>query len=203
MSKFEEVIKMRVALDEAITYGTQLQAQRLTRQALRFVQGQNMPHEVEYFEGQLAMLRKNFAAAIEHFDNAIALNPHDGASYNDRALCMVEQGIIDDALAYFDRGIEVEPDFATIHHNKGWLLNNIGRYSEAIVCFKKALSLDPLRAVTYDNLADALFNLSDYRGALRAYKKVITLLGPHRCKSIRRQIIKRIEEIEGVIAHSP
>jgi tetratricopeptide (TPR) repeat protein len=187
---------LRIKLDEAITYGTQRDAMKLARQGLKDAQEAGTPGEIEYFKGQIEILNKNFTTAIEHFDAAVKHNPADGASYNDRALCMVELGIIDEAFYYFDKGIRVEPDFATIYHNKGWLLNNIGRHTEAIRYFKKALRLEPGRAVTYDNLADALFNLADYRGAKKAYELVLEFLKPGQCPTIRKQVEIQIKLIK-------
>jgi len=200
MSKQSDLMELRIKLDEAITYGTHREAVKLAGQGLKEAEGDGLEGEVEYFKGQIEILNKNFTTAIEHFDAAIKYNPNDGAAYNDRALCMVELGIIDKAFYYFNKGIEVEPDYATIYHNKGWLLNNIGRHTEAIGCFKKALALEPNRAVTYDNLADSLFNLSDYQGALVAYKKVLELLKPGCCRDIRGQIKARIKSIETKIS---
>jgi tetratricopeptide (TPR) repeat protein len=171
MSKNGNLWALRIKLDEAITYGTKKEAFLLAKDGLKKAKKKNLSGEISYFKGQIEILKKRYTSAIEYFDAAIRFNPKDGAAYNDRALCMVELGIIDEALIYFDKGIEVESDYATIYHNKGWLLNNIGRYREAIACFRKALALEPDRPVTYDNLADALYNLADYKGALEAYKK--------------------------------
>ena len=188
--------KIRKKLDDAITYGSRQEAKRIAKNALRESEKRGLSGEVEYFKGQIELLKENYVLAIEHFDAAIKYNPNDGASYNDRALCMVELGIIDQAFDYFNKGIKVEPDYATIYHNKGWLLNNIGRHTEAIKCFKQALRLEPDRAVTYDNLADAFYNLSDYKGALNAYKKVLVLLKPGCCQNIRRQIARQVKMME-------
>jgi len=186
----------RAKLDQAITYGTKKDALGLARKGLREAKKRNLPGEVEYFKGQIQLLKNNFVSAIEHFDAAIRIDAYDGGSYNDRALSMVELGILDEALEYFDKGIEVEPDYATIYHNKGWLLNNLGRHTEAIICFNKALDLEPGRAVTYDNLADASFNLGDLPGALDCYRKVLKLLKPASCLQIKKQIRGRIRELE-------
>lgn len=197
MSKNSGLVDLRIKLDEAITYGRRSDALRLAKRYLKEAQVRGLAGEIEYFKGQIELIDENFTTAIEHFDRAIKFNPHDGAAYNDRALCMVELGIIDEAFYYFDKGIGVEPDYATIYHNKGWLLNNLGKHTEAIRYFKKALSLEPERAVTYDNLADALYNLGEYKGALEAYKKVIKLLKPGRCAAIRKEIEKKIKSLEG------
>lgn len=189
-------------MDKAITYKTKRRAMRLTKQGLKQAQDKDLLGEIAYFRGQIEILKENFASAIEYFDCAIKYNPNDGASYNDRALCMVELGLIDNAFRYFDKGIEVEPDYSTIYHNKGWLLNNIGRHKEAVKYFYKALELESGRAVTYDNLADALYNLSDYQGAKDAYEQVLKLLKPGDCRGIRKPIKKQIRLIAKKIAGS-
>jgi len=192
----QHLLDLRIKLDQAITYGTHQEAVAVATGALEKALKDDLPGEIEYFKGQLALLAEDFPGAIKHFDEAIRHNPDDGAAFNDRALCMVEIGSIDGALEYFDKGIYVEPDYATIYHNKGWLLNNIGRHKEAIGCFNKALELEPARAVTYDNLADALFNLGDLQGAIDAYKKVLVFLPVGCCAEIKQEVNLRIKELE-------
>jgi tetratricopeptide (TPR) repeat protein len=196
MSKRSRFADLRVQLDDAITYGTKKQAAVIAALGLAEAKMYQVSGEIEYFRAQQQILKNNFVTAIEHLDQAIAHNPSDGAAYNDRALCMVELGIIDDAMPYFDKGIAVEPDYATIYHNKGWLLNNIGRHTEAIACFKQALALEPDRAVTYDSLADSLADLGDHAGAITAYEKVLALLKPGQCAGIRKQVQERIRELK-------
>jgi tetratricopeptide (TPR) repeat protein len=196
MSKHAVFPELRKELDDAITYGTQKASWAVARRGLRMAQAARASGEIEYFKAQIQIIKNNFAAAIGHCDRAIELNPHDGAAFNDRALCMIELGIIDEAMPFFDRGIAVEPDYATIYHNKGWLLNNIGRHTEAIRCFRKALELEPDRAVTYDNLADAQLSLGDRQAALASYRKVLELLKPGQCRSIRKQIQTCIDGLE-------
>ena len=193
MSKNSELLEPRLKLDQAITYGAKKKALALARKYLQQAQDKKLPGEVEYFKGQVEMLKNNFVLAIEHFDQAVKINPNDGAAYNDRALCMVELGIIDEAIKYFDLGIKVEADYATVYHNKGWLLNNIGRHKEAIKCFNQALALEPNRAVTFDNLADAYFNLGKLDEAQAAYKRVLKLLKPGEGFGIRKQIQGKIK----------
>ncbi|MDD5006190.1 MAG: tetratricopeptide repeat protein [Candidatus Omnitrophica bacterium] len=193
----DDILKIRLDLDEAITYADFDMAKQLAHLGLSFSKDKGALGEVEYFKGQLEIIDENYPKAIEHFDMAIKYNPHDGASYNDRALCMVETGIIDEALKYFDAGIKAEPDFATIHHNKGWLLNKIGRHSEAIDCFRKALELDNNRAVTYENLADAYLQTGDDRSALDALYKAVAVLKPQYAE-IKEELVSKINNIRKI-----
>jgi tetratricopeptide (TPR) repeat protein len=202
MSSHSMLSDLRLELDRAITYSTKKEATAVCRRGLAEARKRKLSGEIEYFRAQALIIRNQFASAIDRLDAAIRANARDGAAYNDRALCMVELGIIDEALPYFDKGIAVEPDFATIHHNKGWLLNNIGRHTEAVACFRRALALEPCRPVTYDNLADALYNLGDYRGAVRAYEKVLVLLAPQECRQIKKLIREKIEQIQKHIANT-
>lgn len=188
--------QLRMKLDYVFTYKSKKEAMAVARACLKEVKNAQIDSEIAYFKGQVEIIKGNFLTAIELLDEAIKLNSKDGAAYNDRALAMIELGILDGALEYFNKGIEVEPDFATIHHNKGWFLNNLGQYTQAIKCLNQALELEPDRAVTYDNLGDAYFNLCDYNKSLEAYNKVLELLKYGEAKGIRKQIYIRIKQIE-------
>lgn len=191
----DEILQIRLDLDEAITYGDLEKAKKLADSGLALSLNKNNSAEAEYFKGQIEILNENYLKAIEHFDQAVKYNSKDGASYNDRALCMVELGVIENAFTYFDKGIEAEPDFATIYHNKGWLLNKIGRYDEAIECFKKALELDPNKAVTYENLADSHYKKGDKKTALECLNEALNLLNPEYL-NIREELLERTRMIE-------
>lgn len=188
--------RLRRQLDDAITYGSKKQARAVAHKGLEEARSRGDAGEAEYFLAQKHIIKEEFARAIEHLDEAIRRNPRDGAAFNDRALCMVELGIIDEALVYFDRGIAAEADYATIYHNKGWLLNNIGRHTEAVSCFRQALRLERRRPVTYDNLADALLNLGDLKGAAEAYRKVLRYLKPGQARGMRGAIRAQLRAIE-------
>jgi len=184
--------EMRVLIDKAITYNDLAVARDLSKKALEAATFHEALGERLYFMAQLAILDENFSEAMKYLDGAIRYNANDGAAYNDRALCMVELGMLEGVIAYFDSGISVEPDFATIHHNKGWFLNKTGRHREAIGCFHRALELEPRRAVTYENLADCLFNLGRMEEAIEAYQKALAALEAHYVE-IREQIEKLIK----------
>lgn len=191
----DRFVQIRKELDEAITYGQFQLAKGLIIEGMHEARNQELLGEMEYFKGQECILMEDYLGGIGHFDKAVKYNPKDGASFNDRALCMVELGMTQEAFSYFDRGIEVEPDYATVYHNKGWLLNKVGRHSEAIEYFNKALELEPDRAVTYENLGDAFRNLGNYADALKTYKKAIELLKPA-YSEIKRQLLSHIQQLE-------
>lgn len=186
---------LRRRVDEAITFDDLSLAGTMAREGLMQAREKESLGEMMYFRAQCAIIEKNFDEALGYLDRALGYNPRDGAAYNDKALCLVELGVLDGVEELFDRGIAVEPDYATIHHNKGWFLNKTGRHEEALGCFEKALALEPDRAVSYENMADAYENAGHADEALKAYKKALELL---RCSgSIRDQIAGEIRRLEG------
>ena len=194
----DKLLKIRIRLDEALTYRSVDVAKRLAQQGLRLAQYEELVGEIAYFKGQIEILNENYFEAITHLKRAIKYNPRDGASYNDIALCMVELDKIDEAFKYFDQGIEVEPNYATIYHNKGWLLNRIGKHKKAISYFKKALELDPKRPVTYENLAYALTQLGDYKGSLAAYCKALELLKPEYV-DVKESLLEEVKKLKQIV----
>jgi len=191
----EEIRELRKRLDEAITYADEPMAQKIAQEGLAIAQDKELLGEMMYFKAQREIIGQNLREAVRFLDLAITYNPKDGAAYNDRALCMVDLGMINEAWYYFDKGIEVEPDYATIYHNKGWLLSKVGNYPEALEYYNKALQLEPDRAVTYENIADTLMHLGRSQEALAAYRKTLLLLSPA-YRDIQEQIQSRIKTLE-------
>jgi tetratricopeptide (TPR) repeat protein len=187
--------KLRLKLDEAITYADFDLAKEIASCGLRVAQEKELLGEIMFFKAQFFIIEEDYLQAIKYLDKAIQYNQKDGAAYNDRALCMVEMGKKKEALSYFERGIEVESDYATIHHNKGWLLSKMGKLKEAEKCLTQALKLEPKRAVTYENLADVYQKQGKKAQALKAYNNVLKFLrGEY--PDIRKQIEKKIKVLE-------
>ena len=53
MSKNSQFSKLRLELDQAITYGTKKNARQLARFALAQALEKKLPGEIEYFQGQI------------------------------------------------------------------------------------------------------------------------------------------------------
>lgn len=185
--------ELRRKLDDALTYADFETAKRIAEEGRMHAEFEEQLGEIMYFKAQTLIINEYFEEAVRCLDQAIYYNPHDGAAYNDRALCRLELGAgEEEILADFDKGIEVEPDYATIYHNKGWFLNKIGQHSEAITYFELTLALEPKRAVTYENLADAYLHLGNIEEAVRSFQQALHYLNP-RYTEIRRQLETKIE----------
>ncbi|MCA9400029.1 MAG: tetratricopeptide repeat protein [Candidatus Omnitrophica bacterium] len=185
---------LRRELDEAITYADFEVAYEVAERGLDLAHRAEDIGEIKYFAAQFAIIEEDYLKAIEMLDDAIKYNPHDGAAYNDRALCMVDLGMFEEAIKYFNLGIIAEPDFATIYHNKGWLLNKLGQYDDALKCFETALELEPKRAVTYENMGDVYLNLNQKSQAICSFQKALKVLDPV-YEDIKEELELRLADI--------
>ncbi len=190
--------QLRCLVDSAITFNDLKAARRLISQGLKMAKEKEILSEQMFFYAQKEIINECFEKAIEYLDKAIKYNPKDAAAYNDRALCMIELGIIEGPMKYFNKGIEVEPGYDTVYHNKGWFLNKLGQHREALVFLEKALEINSDRAVTYENIANVYENLGDINLAVVAYCKALDLID-YPFKHIRKQInfeISRLQKLK-------
>jgi tetratricopeptide (TPR) repeat protein len=57
-------------------------------------------------------LQKEYSAALESYDRAIAINPNFHEAWYERGNALAELGRHEYALLNFDRAISIEPNFA-------------------------------------------------------------------------------------------
>lgn len=98
-------------------------------------------------KGNVAYKAKDFATAIEHYDEAIRLDPKDITFLNNRAAVRLEQGdfvaCIEDCQDAIDKGRELRADFKLIAKamtRKGTALQKQGNNTDALEMFQKSLT---------------------------------------------------------------
>jgi tetratricopeptide (TPR) repeat protein len=106
-----------------------------------------------YNRGRANQEQGRFAAAIDDYGQAIALDPKHADAYNNRAMLFGRQGRWDDAIADFLAAEKLAPDYAGLYNNCGVTYRNAGRLAEAIEQLTKAIELDPTAAVPRLNRA--------------------------------------------------
>ncbi|MBN2482909.1 MAG: tetratricopeptide repeat protein [Candidatus Omnitrophica bacterium] len=185
----------RKRLDREITFFHFKRAHMIRARALKTAQKKKDKFFILYFTSQKYILTGKFQTALYFLDKALRIHPHDGCSYNDKALCWAEQGEYRRALQYFDEGIRHDPDCATLYHNKGWLLNLLGRHRAAILCFKKTLELEPGRPESLYSLADSYEQLGDEKFSQRYFRSALHAVSG-KCRYMVRHIRRRIGQEE-------
>lgn len=163
--------KERKNLDRDITFFHFKKAKNKIEKCIEEASFANDIFFLSYFTAQKFIIRREFEKAIRYLNICIKLRPHDGCSYNDKAICFAELGKYEQAMVIFDKGISLSRDCASLYHNKGWLLNTLGRFKQSIIYFKKALELEGVRVEAMFSLGDSYLKMGETQQA----KKYFTL----------------------------
>ncbi len=193
MNKGADFEKERDLLDRQITYFHFEQAKKKAAKCIKAARKANDYFYLFYFTAQKFIIQEEFEKALRYLNLCLKLNPGDGYSYNDKAVCLAELGKYSRALAAFDEGIRKSQNRASLYHNKGWLLNTLGKYRQSIIYFEKALELENGRVEANFSLGDSHWHLGD---KVRAKKYFLRALDQIKGKSsyIYREIKKRLEK---------
>jgi len=123
-----------------------------------------------YAEPDCSMCHSNFAAivagrpdvspserliAIEHFQQALMLNPDNAKAYSGMGVIHIQMGRYADAEAALRRASVREAD-SGVYNNLGFSLKQQGRFAEAVPYFRKGLSVDEHNVIARANLGQAL-----------------------------------------------
>ncbi len=129
--------------------------------------------------GQLQAEEKNWARAIEYYQQSLRLNPEQPAVYRELARALTQANRREAAaLAWFE-AFKREPSWASAeqYFNLANALVKQGQLDSAKVCFRQAVRLQPKMAIAYEYLGRVLETQGDQAGALVAYRKALEVQG--------------------------
>ena len=95
--------------------------------------------------------------AYQHFNDALALNPRDGAAYEGLARVWRDWGLPDLAVGDAHRATFYAPQSASARNTFGTIMQALGQYSEASTAYELASWLDPTAAYAVNNLCYLAF----------------------------------------------
>jgi Flp pilus assembly protein TadD len=131
--------------------------------------------------GALLLSRKDAASAIDHFQDALRLNPEQPMALNDLGAALESEGRLKDALAAFRNALQIEPDYASARFNMANVLAAQGNLDEAAASFRQVISVEPADKAARDQLIAVLLrsgNAAAAEGRLGAasasYRELVT-----------------------------
>jgi predicted O-linked N-acetylglucosamine transferase (SPINDLY family) len=119
--------------------------------------------------GAIACQEGNFAQAVRHLSQVVALDPQLAAAHSNLGYALRALKRPAEALAACDQALKVIPDFADALNNRAGALLDLGRYEEALATCDKALALDHRNAVAAFNRGNAEMALDRPAAALVSY----------------------------------
>lgn len=82
---------------------------------------------------------KNYTKALEHFDASVALCPHHVQTYYNKAVCLGDQGRIEEAAAICQKMVEINPRHPDSYSLRGWVHIGLGELSKSVALYRTAL----------------------------------------------------------------
>jgi tetratricopeptide (TPR) repeat protein len=138
--------------------------------------GKLEPHNPELFatEGALALARHDFAGALEHGRNALALDPENARYHGLVGDAQIELGRYDEAIESYQEMVDRRPDFASFSRIS-YARELYGDPEGAIEAMEFALQagsgVPENRAWAYVQLGNLWFSSGDLEEAARAYDR--------------------------------
>ncbi len=130
-----------------------------------------------------ANLKKDPAARLADFDEAIKLTPDDANLLRVRGMFRLTQNDFDAAIADLNAALAIEPDDADTYEARGIAQSMAQKYDDALASFNKAIELEPNspealthRARVYAIQGDTAKALADVDQALKLQPGAISAL---------------------------
>ncbi|HVP13399.1 MAG TPA: tetratricopeptide repeat protein [Phycisphaerae bacterium] len=112
-------------------------------------------------KGNASGAMEHLRAAMEHFQEAVRINPRDPSVHNNLAGLLIGMGRINEAIEQCHQALRLQPDYPDAHRNLALALSASGRTREAIEQCRELLRLRPNNTDGLNNLAWLLATSSE------------------------------------------
>ena len=102
----------------------------------------------------------DWRGAVQSFRHALAAAPENVALMSDAAICFLNVGLMDEAIALASRAVERDPLNPKAHWSLGIVLTNAGKPAQAEAPFRRAVELAPAAVEYHSHLARTLTALN-------------------------------------------
>jgi cellulose synthase operon protein C len=112
-------------------------------------------------------------AALELYDEVLALQTESPKLWNERGVALHQEGRFREAGESYARALRLDPQYAIAHNNLGVALSHAGAPDEALDAFRAALAARPGFTKAWLNLALLLFRTGRLPLSLEAYRRAL------------------------------
>ena len=140
---------------------------------------QQLQHKVskqafkEYKKGRAALRKGENENALDHFQNAIQIDPEFTDAHNDLGFVLANLGNTGEAAEQFKKAVDLAPDHNTAVGNLSVVFYMLERYQDAISLARRALKINPrLPGVRYVLGLSLIVEHGDRKEALENLQRV-------------------------------
>jgi tetratricopeptide (TPR) repeat protein len=117
--------------------------------------------------------RGEFAAAVETFSSALALDPKLLAAYFNRGHCYLRQGQLDQAMADIEASLRLNPHFVDALAVRGQIWTQRAKYDLALADLNQVLEMAPKNPVALTCRGNLCLVQGDYDGAMADFERAL------------------------------
>ena len=117
----------------------------------------------------------DYQAALDTYDNAIALNPDAAEAHWGRCYSLNQLSRHQEGLAACDRALALNPNDPNALWSKGTALQNLKQPAAALKLYNQAIAQKPDFAEAWNNKGTILMGLGRHNEAFKAYDKAVQL----------------------------
>jgi len=132
---------------------------------------------VAYFNigAKLAEEPQRLAAAMEHYERALAIEPDYPEAHYGMGLALVRLGRPAEAVDRYRKALELRPDYADAWAAVGAAMAEQRQLDAAASHLRRALELEPDHAMAHNNLGSVLAMQGDVAAAERHFARAVEL----------------------------
>jgi len=119
--------------------------------------------------------RGAFEEAMEHYKEALEIQPTYVEAQNNLGNVLAKLGRIDEAITHFQVALALKPEYAEAENNLGHAIALQGNLEEAIIHFRRALEIRPDFAEAHCHLGIALARQGRVEESVTNYKKALEI----------------------------
>lgn len=149
-------------------------AQAIAESERAFAMAPRLPW-VRICQGSVHFCAGDHGLALQHYDEALRLEPNSAAAYAGRAAIRVHQQQYEDAVADSSVAIRLDPNNAEAYGARAAASMGLGRYADAIRDADTAIALKPDDFAPYSNRGTAHHRLGNDDRALNDFADAIRL----------------------------
>jgi S1-C subfamily serine protease len=125
--------------------------------------------------GTAAIGKSEYGKAVAYCTKAIAFNPDDPLSFNERGVARSYQGDYDEAIADYTAAVKLDKKLARAYRNRGSAHYHKGKYDKSVADCTEAIVIDPKYALAYIWRSRALTKMGKAAEAQADHDKAVAL----------------------------
>jgi tetratricopeptide (TPR) repeat protein len=133
------------------------------------------PLQSAELHGDILMARKEFAQAVDAYQQVLADNPKNAVLLNKVGVAYQQLGDLHRSARYYKMAMKADKNFASPINNLGSVEYEKNHYGKAIALYKRAAVLKIDLSVIYSNLGYAFFANKQYAEATDSFGKALAL----------------------------